>query len=127
MNAGKLTYALVLGFIGLMPMAWAIDPIDHQPIANLAAALKNAGQVRIAQGIADVLSRDTETGTAFIAKVPLMLTTDSKTGAWTVSVLNDKIVGSTLLIGESLQRPASTNVVALPTFDRSRENRSCPG
>jgi hypothetical protein len=127
MNAGKLTYALVLGFIALMPMAWAIDPIDHQPIADLAAALKNAGQVRIAQGIADVISRDTETGKVFDAKTPLMLTTESKTGAWTISVLHDKVVGSTLLIGSNLQQLQSQDAASLPTFDRSKAQQALAG
>lgn len=126
MNAGKLTYALVLGFFALMPSAWAIDPIDHQPIADLAAALKNAGQVRIAQGLANVPSRDIDTGKIFLAKAPLMLTTDSKTGAWTISVLHDKLVGSTLLIGDNLQRLDSADPAMLQTFDRSKAEQIMP-
>ena len=35
-------------------------------------------------------------------------------------MLHDKIVGSTLLIGDNLQRPTPDDIPALPTFDRSR-------
>ncbi len=120
MNARTLTYALILGFIAAAPLARAMDPLDHQPIADLRTALQNAGQVRIAQGIEDVVAHDPETGKVFNARAPLMLTTNSKTGAWTITVLNDQNVGTTLLIGENLRAIQTTQPEVLSTFSKEK-------
>ncbi len=120
MNGAKLSYALVFGILALACRAWALDPVDHQPSADLVAALKKAGQVRIAQGLAVILAKDAHTGELFTTRWPTMLTTNAQTGEWTVSVLNDKIVGSTLLIGTNLKRVSGGDVPALATFDRQK-------
>ena len=115
----KLSYALAFGFLILVNPARALDLLDHQPIATLAAALKSSGQVRIAQGMQDILASDTN-GQLVPAASLLFLTTEKDTAKWTISVLHDKIVGSTLLIGNSLQKISTTEVPSLPTFNRQK-------
>jgi len=120
MNAGKLTYALVLSLLALDGQAWALDPVDHQPIADLRTALKSSGQVRIAQGGQNILARDDNTGELVPATSLLMLTTNKGTGDWTISILHTKIIGSTALIGTGLQQISSDAPQSLPTFDRNK-------
>ena len=98
----------------------AIEPIDHRPTAELVAAIKAAGQERIAQGLQGILAKDGKTGELFTARSPLMVTTNKTTAEWTVSVINDKVVGTTLLIGTGLQRTTPDEIPALPTFDRTK-------
>jgi hypothetical protein len=118
-NGRKFRYALILGMFAATGSAWALDPVDHQPIAALVATLKGSGQVRIAQGMQDILASDSN-GQLAPAASPLMLTTDTNTGAWTISVLDSKIVGSTVLIGTNLEKVSSDAMPALPTFDRAK-------
>lgn len=119
MNGGKISYTLVLGLLALTGQAWAINLIDHKPIPELIAALKAGGHERIAQGSQDIVARDTSNGELFTARSPLMLTTNKQTGEWTISVFNNKEVGSVLMIGMNLQR-VSGEAPSLPTFDRQK-------
>ncbi|GEM_PF-4469771 len=120
----KLSYALALGIIAVAGLALTkrasgLAPIDHQPIATLREALKSSGQKRIAQGMQDVLAVD-DKGQYVPAGAPLMLTTNTASNAWTVSVLDDKAEGSTVLIGNDLQKVSSDEIPSLPTFDAEK-------
>jgi hypothetical protein len=66
------------------------------------------------------LAKDDATGQLVPVVSPLMLTTNKDTQEWTISVLNDKIVGSTALIGTAIQQVSSDQPQALPTFDRTK-------
>lgn len=126
MNARTLTYALILGFIATAPLARAIDPIDHQPIPDLVAALKNNGQARIAQGSEDIIAKDTQTGELFTTRSILILTRNNETNEWTISVIHDKVFGSTMLIGANLKKVSEGNAINLPTFDRVKAVAAAP-
>lgn len=119
MNGKLLTYALLLGGLALARPAPGLDLIDHKPHAELIAALKASGHVRIAQGSQGIVARDTSNGELFTTRSPLMLTTNKQTGEWTVSVFNNKEVGSVRMLGTKLQR-VSGEPVMLPTFDRRK-------
>lgn len=119
-NRAKITYALVFGLCALTCQAWGLEPVDHKPIADLAAALKSNGQVRIAQGLKDVITKDANTGELFTARSILMLTENKAADEWTVSVIHDKVFGSTLIIGNNLRRVQNGETAALPTFDRQK-------
>jgi len=121
-NGRKLTYPLIFGLLTLGWQAWGVEPIDHQPLDELIAALKSDGHERIAQGVKSVISKDATTGELFTARAPLMLTLNKQTGAWTISVFHDKVSGSTLLIGNSLRRVGPGDGLTLPTFDRQKAN-----
>ncbi len=115
---GILTYALSFWLLALACQA-APEPVDHKPISDLAATFKNIGQVRIAQGMQDTFAKDTETDALSAGQALLMLTSNKQTGEWTITVLHDKQVGSTLLTGTGL-RQLSTADAALPAFDRGQ-------
>jgi hypothetical protein len=121
MSTGKnLIYPLLFALAGCTHRAQAIEPVRHVPIAELSNTLKGNGQERIAQGVEDVLAKDTTTGKPFTARSPLLLTANSQTGEWTVSVVNDKVYGSILLTGTDLQRISSDQMSNLSTFDRQK-------
>ena len=100
----KLNYALILGLLVLVGPAWAVDLIDHKPIAELVTALKNGGQERVAQGVQVVLAKDAHTGELFTTRALLFVTVNQRTGEWTVSIVHDKVVGSTVVIARNFQR-----------------------
>lgn len=123
-------YPLIFCLMGLLLDAHGIESVARQPIADLSAAIRQAGHERIAQGVQDVIAKDSKTGKVFNAKAPLMLTTNRSTGEWTISVLHDKVVGSTLLIGTGLKRPADGEVLRLKSFNRKAAERvmaACKG
>lgn len=114
----KTTYPLIFSLLLVACTAEPIEPIDRQPISKLSAAIKKAGHERIAQGVGNVVTKDSGTGEVFNAKTPLMVTSNPDSGEWTVSVLHDQQIGSTLLIGNALKRPDKDEVVELESFDR---------
>lgn len=119
MSTGKkFSYPLLFGLLAFTWQSWGLEPLDHRPIGELAAALKSSGQERIAQGVQGVLAKDAKTGELFTARSLLMLTTNKQTGDWTISVVHDKILGSTALIGKNLQRVSGNEIPRLPTFNR---------
>ena len=114
----KAIYPLIFSILALSGSVFGVEALYKQTIAKLSAELKKGGQKRIAQGIQSVVAKDPDTGEVFNAKAPLMLTTNKETGAWTISVLHDKIVGSTLLIGNELRRPQKGEIPHLKSFNR---------
>jgi hypothetical protein len=121
MNAAKITYALAFGLYALAMPGWGLDPVDHQPVATLAAALKTGGQVRIAQGLAQPAMQEAKTGQVS-PQLMLMLSNNKQTGQWAISVIQDKAIGSTILTGDGLQQISRENPAAAPAFDRQKAN-----
>lgn len=103
-GTGKRIYPLLFGLLAFAWQAWGLEPIDHRPIPELAAALKNSGYERIAQGYQLVVAPGAEIGDWTTEKVLFILSTNKQTGEWAISVVHDNSVGSTLLIGKNLQR-----------------------
>lgn len=93
-----------------------MKPLDHQPLAELVAALKASGHERIAQGTQQLWQADPKTGTASKTSAPVALTMNHATGSWTVIAFHDDTVGSTYLVGTTLRRIADNE--PLPSFDR---------
>lgn len=117
-----MTYALVfaLSLAGCKARASAIEPIDHKPVATLAAALKAAGHKRIAQGMDIIVAKDKGSGELFSARSPIFVTTKTGTDEWTLSVAHDKEVGSILLTGIGFQRLQDAKPGTLPSFEKAK-------
>ncbi|MFD2257694.1 hypothetical protein ACFSSA_13505 [Luteolibacter algae] len=116
-------YPLIFCLLAFVSNSLAVQPIDHRPIGELSAAIKKAGHTRIAQGIRYVVTKDRKTGEVSKTDNVLMLTTNKKTGEWTVSVLHGDTRGSTLLIGSGLERPRAGETHHRKSYSREASNR----
>jgi hypothetical protein len=121
MNSISMTYALVFALsLTACDGSPGIEPVNRKPHAELVAALKGAGQERIAQGSQTLFDAD-GAGKLSPRISPIMVTTGKDGGgAWTISALDDDKVGSTLLIGAGFQQGVAQEPRTLPSFDRAK-------
>jgi hypothetical protein len=118
MNSISMTYALVFALtLTACDGSPGIEPVNRKPHAEFVAALKGAGQERIAQGMQTLFDAD-GAGKLTPRTSPLLVTTHKTDGTWTVSALDDDKVASTLLIGDAFQGKATPESRSMPSFDQ---------